>query len=56
LQDKIELFKEWHAEGISNENALINSSEINEDLEVYVIGREGEDYWIALLSDHLATI
>jgi hypothetical protein len=54
LQEKIELLKNWHAEGISNENALINASKINEDLEVYVIGTEGEDYRIGLLSDHLA--
>lgn len=55
LQEKIELLKQWREEGGSNENALINASMINEDLDVYVVGRKGEDYRIGLLSDHLAT-
>ena len=54
LQEKIELLKEWHSEGISNENTLINASRINEDVDVYVIGRKGENFRIGLLSHHLA--
>ena len=53
LQEKITLLKEMHTAGMGNENALINASVVNEDLDVYIIGKGDNNYQVGLLRDHL---